>query len=199
VSISGASAQVEAVSPVALRRKITVIALTFVITAAVTGAGLSIVFGLLQGGIPIDALMFALQLSFFAAAIAAAIVALPIDRAMRDATGRDLGRSQAFKKIVLQKKNIPLVPGDEPAAARYAALASAALSFQLVFFVVLYAGILLGQVPRLFDGDVGWFSKALVGIMVVALLVLVPMLIRQVRRARRYVREHPIGPELPTP
>lgn len=186
-----APALIATVSPIAVRRKITVIVLSFVIALAVTGVGLWVVFGLLLGEWSPEPLIFALQISFLVATLAAIIVSWPMNRALRDVTGRDLGRAKAFSRIVLRGKDETLVPGDEPAAARYAAIASVAMPFQLAYLMLLYAALILGQVPRLFDPDRSWFSIALLAFLLVAIVMLTPMFVLQVLRARRYARAHP--------
>ncbi|MFG6476883.1 hypothetical protein ACFXP7_10920 [Microbacterium sp. P06] len=181
-----------------VKRKITAVVITFVVAALVVGIGVSVLLSFL--GAPLyHAVAFALQFGFLAAAMAAILATLPWNRALRDSTGRDLGRARTVGRVVLRGKNIALSPDDERAAARYAAIASVSLPFQLTYLVLLYAGLALGQVRNLVDGQASWFPVAMVVFLAIALFVFLPWLIVQIRRARRYARTHPVAPGDPAP
>ncbi|MFG6445825.1 hypothetical protein ACFXQA_11210 [Microbacterium sp. P07] len=181
-----------------VKRKVIAVVITFIVAALVVGIGAAVLFSSL-GGHLYQAAIFALQFGFLAAAMAAILATLPWNRALRDSTGRDLGRARTVGRVVLRGKNIALSPDDERAAARYAAIASVSLPFQLTYLVLLYAGLALGQVRNLVDGQASWFPVAMVVFLAIALFVFLPWLIVQIRRARRYARTHPVAPGDPAP
>ena len=174
-----------------IMRKIVKIAATFVVTLAV---GL-VVFGLLLPARS-DALEFgsaifsSIQFAFIASAFAGIIVSLPISRQLRTVSDGDLGLTRRFGMVVLRNKSIELDARETALSARYAAVMSVVLSFQLTYFVLLYLGIGLQQVQGLVSGRMGVASIGLPLFLLVALIVLVPLMLVRIRRARTYAAEH---------
>ncbi|WP_144713638.1 hypothetical protein [Curtobacterium pusillum] len=130
------------------------------------------------------------QLTFTATALATVIVALPFNRALRDAGGRDLGRLRRFAKVVLRGKDLPLDEVEARGAVRYARILPVAMQFQLAFTGLLYVGIAFQFVSAAIRGDLGVFPEVFLAAMVVLLVWAVPLTVRRIRRARRYVDLH---------
>jgi hypothetical protein len=175
-----------------IRRKIVTIGVTFVVAAVVAtiGAALLAALGDHRGTGLTQAVLLAGQLTFTATAVATVIVALPFNRALRDAGGRDLGRLRRFAKVVLRGKDLPLDEVEERGAVRYARILPLAMQFQLAYTGLLYIAIAFQFVSAAIRGDLGVLPEVFLAAMVVVLVWLVPLTVRRIRRARRYVDEH---------
>jgi hypothetical protein len=92
--------------------------------------------------------------------------------------------------VVLSRRPPSLPDADRTTAARYASLISIHFIFQLVYLSLLYVGIGLTQVKGLMDGNPSGVSTGLLILLVVMLLVVVPMSVLRIRRARRYAAAH---------
>lgn len=172
-----------------IRRKIGIVALVFAVALA---AGL--VFGVLvalrsdePGG---RFVLFALQIAFLAATFAGILVARPLNLALRESAGRDLGLVRKLTRVVLRGKGIALDPAEQVAAVRYAVVARTALGFQLGYTTLLYAALLLQYLGSLIDGPPPLFYTVLAIALVVVLVVYYPIFIIRIRRAARYAEEH---------
>jgi hypothetical protein len=174
-----------------VRRKCVKVAVTFVVALVVAAVALIGVFlGIgsktrsLAGLLPL-----AFELALFAAAFACIIVTLPLNRQLRDTVGRDLGTIRKVAKVVLRRKSIPLDESEQVAAAKYAAVISTVLSFTLGYIALLYVGLAVQQLSALGDGA-GAYSFGTLALLVIVLLVLFPLQVVRIRRARRYAADH---------
>lgn len=175
-----------------VRRKATVIGITFVI-AAVVSAVVVTVLNVSVGGRPRDAMVSVLlagQLTFLATAMAAIVVALPFGRALRDAGERDADRLRRFGKVVLRGKDLPISEEEQPGAVRYAQVVQLVLQFNMLYVVLLYVSIAFQFVSGILRGSLVVFSAVFLVVMLATLAVLLPLAVRRIRRARRYVTGH---------
>jgi hypothetical protein len=169
-----------------IARKRRAIAITFV-AALVLGLALFVIFG--RGSVHSLPLLTAVaEFAFFAAAIAGIVVTIPLSRQLRDALGRDLGMVRTVSKVVIRKKSIELSEAEQVAAVKYAVIVPTSLSFTLASLALLYTGVAIQQIGQLRYGDP--ISVLLLVLLVVILLVAFPLQIVQIRRARRYARDH---------
>ena len=71
------------------------------------------------------------------------------------------------------------------------------MPFQLANIVLLYAGLLLQQIPALQNGSANEYSITTIVLLIALLLVLLPLQIVRIRRARQYARTHAADAESP--
>lgn len=178
--------------PDVIRRKVSAIAVTFMVAAVVAAVGLALLVSLLgfRGADLAQVTLLAGQLTFSATAMAAIVVSLPITAALRATGGRDVGRLSRFAKVVLRGKDLPLDDAEARAAVDYARLVPLALQFQLAFAGLLYAAFGFQSVAELLRGALGVFPVVFLIAMVVILVLTASSTVRRVRRARRYVERH---------
>jgi hypothetical protein len=183
-----------AVPPEEVSRAVRAVVITFVATA-VGSVTLVVVLGLSDprdGDGIVELLVIALQLTFTGTGLAAAIASRKFSMALRDLAGRDLDRVRRLSRVVLRGKDEILDQSDGRAAARYAATAPLALGFQVLYIVMLYIGIGTSLSRQLFER--GSFGPGLPGaflvLMVGVLVVVVPMTVRRIGRARAYAAAH---------
>lgn len=176
----------------AIRHKVVVIGITFVIAAVVATIGVSLLAALapVRGKDLLQMVMLGGQLTFTATAMAAIVVTLPMSRALRDVGGRDVGRLRRFAKVVLRGKPAALDRAEERGALQYARLVPLSLQFQLVYVALLYTAFAFQFVSQIVVGRLGVLPDVILAMLVVVLAVTVPQTIRRIRRARRYVAEH---------
>ena len=176
-----------------ITRRIAIVAITFVsvlaigvIVFAIVGKDTSDVLGMGQQ------LVFAAQFAFIAAAMACIFVTVRLNRRLRDSTGpgRDLGLVRKLGRVVLRNKSMELTDEEQVAAAKFAAMTAIILPFQLGYLSLLYLGIGLQQVQFLVFGPSSPTSGWLLIAMVAVLVVLVPLYIRRIARARTYATDH---------
>ncbi|BDZ48718.1 hypothetical protein GCM10025867_09590 [Frondihabitans sucicola] len=180
-----------AIEPTQVRRKIVVVAITFVGVLALGLIGLGVVNDFAPRSLSLSQLLlFALSFACIMAGAVAIFSTLRWNRRLRDVTDRDPSRLRRIAKVVIRKKPIDLEPEDLTAAARYAAVISITMSFQLAYLVLLYAGILLQQINTLREGFGDSFSIIIIVFLVAILAVIFPLQVVRIGRARRYVREH---------
>jgi|GEM_PF-3654888 len=179
--------------PDVVRRKVVAVGITFVVAAVVSGAAVAVLNVLLPSR-PHEALIVVLlggQLTFLATAFAAVIVALPFSRLLRDAGGRDVDRLQRWAKVVLRGKDLPIDETELPGAVRYAQVVQLVLQFNTAYVTLLYVSIAFQFVSGMLRGTLVVFSAVFLGLMVVLLVWLLPRTVVRIRRARRFVEEHP--------
>jgi hypothetical protein len=179
--------------PDVIRRKVARIGITFVIAAIVTAVGVT-VLNVLDDSRPHEALLGILlagQLTFLATAFASIIVALPFSRLLRDAGGRDLDRLRRYAKLVLRGKDIPIDATEQPGAVRYAQVVQIVLQFNVTYVTLLYVSIAFQFVSGILRGSLVVFSAVFLVLMVAFLAWVLPHSMIRIRRARRYVEEHP--------
>ncbi|MFJ2978749.1 hypothetical protein ACIPEP_07810 [Curtobacterium sp. NPDC087082] len=174
-----------------VRRGVRSIVTTFVIAAVVCTIGVTLLAAFSdRGGALLQVVLLGGQLTFTATAMAAIVVALPLNRALRDSGGRDLGRLQRYAKVVLRGKELPLDEADRAGAVRYARIVPLALQFQLVFTGLLYVAIAFQFVSSAVRGDLGLLPVVFLVAMVVVLAWAIPLSVRRIGRARRYAEQH---------
>lgn len=175
-----------------IRRKIAIVAITFVAVFAVALVVLGVLIAGSSGAAshrgvqPLVALAFAL----LAAGFACVIVSLPLSRRLRDAVGRDLGTIRKVAKVVLSNKKLDLDQSEQVAAAKYAAVIPTALSFMLGYLILLYLGLGIQQVQQFVSGQADAFQIGFSAFLVVALVVFIPIYVVRIRRARIYASSH---------
>ncbi|WP_267420575.1 MULTISPECIES: hypothetical protein [unclassified Curtobacterium] len=174
----------------AIRRAVRTIVVTFVVSAVLAsiGAAVLMTLGRRDADHVVQSVLLAGQLTFTATAMAAVIVSLPLNGALRDTGGRDIGRLRRFAKVVLRGKPVPLDDVEMQGSVEYARVVPLVLRFQLVFIGLLYAGIAFQFVSSALRGD-AYASVVLVGLVLVLVLV-VPLTLRRIGRARRYSQRH---------
>ncbi|MBT2503864.1 hypothetical protein [Curtobacterium sp. ISL-83] len=184
-----------------VRKKVVAIVATFVISVVVVSVGLAVlaVFTTRSsaGGLLQEA-SAAGQLVFTATAFAVLIVALPLNTALRDIAGRDLGRLRRFNKVVFARTPHRLEPGEEQAAVRFAVCAPVQQGFVVAYTILLYVGVGFQMVSEAFRGTMGVFPEVFLGLMVVTLLWFVPLTVRRMRRATAYAQQHAAVLDHPT-
>ena len=179
-----------------IRRKIATVAVTFGVAFILVTIVLSVVLrstasDMAAGELWVNAVSFGLIFGFFASGFACVLVALPITRALRGSLNKDAGRARKFARVILQHKNIELTEEEQAPAARYASLLSVSLGFNLAYISLLYAGILLQNVTfYLREPDDALMFGLLALFLIVLYLVILPLTIRRIRRARTYANDH---------
>ncbi|KQS07978.1 hypothetical protein ASG04_12560 [Curtobacterium sp. Leaf183] len=187
--------------PDVIRRKVVRIGITFVVAAIVSSVGTA-VLNVLDPSTTREALvgiLLAGQLTFLATAFASIIVALPFSRLLRDAGGRDLDRLRRYAKLVLRGRAVPLEEAEKAGAVRYAQVIQVVLQFNTAYVTLLYVSIAFQFVSGILRGNLVVFSVLFLVFMVVVLAWLLPRTVIRVRRARRYVEEHPSTDAVRTP
>ncbi|WP_144016683.1 hypothetical protein [Beutenbergia cavernae] len=174
------------------RRVIRRTALTFAITLVVVAAAW-IPLTVMTGEEPND-LRLAMALSgfpFIAASLACSLSALRLNRRVREVTGQDFGRLRAIARVVLKGKDDELDELGQIAAARYAALAPATLGTQLGSVALLYVGLALNITSQALGGVIpSTIPLVMLAVLAIALAVVIPLQLRNIRRARNYAAEH---------
>lgn len=176
----------------AIRGKVRAIGTTFVIAAvlATLGAALLASVGGERGSDLLQSVLIAGQLTFTATAMATIFVTLPLNTALRDAGGRDIGRLRRFAKVVLRGKPIPLDDAEERGAVQYARIVPVTQQFQLAYIGLLYIGIAFQFVSAAIRGEFGVLPDFFLAAQVVVLVIVVPLTARRIQRARTYAEQH---------
>lgn len=179
--------------PGAIRRGVRIVGVTFVIAAIVSAVGVAVLNVLTDSRPPeaVTAILLAGQLTFLATAFASIIVALPFSRLLRDAGGRDADRMRRYAKVVLRGKGPELDHAEQPGAVRYAQVVQVVLQFNTAYVALLYVSIAFQFVSGILRGDLVVFSAVFLVLMAGFLVWVLPHTIIRIRRARRYVEEHP--------
>jgi hypothetical protein len=179
------------VSGARIRRAIAIVAIVFAAVFVVGALGTTGLFSLSTHPVRTgEVIAGGANLAFLAAAIACILVSLPFSRALRDASGRDIGRGVTLAKVVLRGRSSPLDDAGQRAAVRYALLAPTALAFQLGYVVLLYIGLGFQQLASMIDGDHDALPLSFLLVLGVVLVVIIPLFVARIRRARRYADEH---------
>ncbi|BDZ47128.1 hypothetical protein [Naasia aerilata] len=180
-----------------IRRKSRTVALWFLGALLVFGVGLFVLETVVpEAGDRDSSLMLvwlALSLAFLTGSFACMVVAWPLLRQVREVKGRYVSDLRTIARVVIKGKKEDLSEEEEGRAARYARIMTAYYPFQIAQFTFLYLGILCQQLPRaLGDDGAGLrpFSVYLSVLLVVVFVVMVPLVLRQWRRAKRYAATH---------
>jgi MFS family permease len=175
-----------------LRRRIRTVVVTFLIAAVACAIGVTVLITLVppRHGRVAGLALSACELPFIAAAMATIIVALPLNRMLRETTDRDVARLRRVAKVVLRRRDIPLDDSDQRAAARYATVIPIVLGFQTGYIALLYVGLGCLFVGQLIDHTGTVFPLVFLALYVILLAWLVPTTLMRARRARDYARTH---------
>jgi hypothetical protein len=174
-----------------IAKKVRAVGITFLATLLISVIGLTVLGSVIDHKFPAgEVLSFAAQFAFIAGAMACIIVTIPLNRRVRESVTRDIGLVRKIGRVVLRGKSAQLTPDEEVAAAKYSVVMPITLSFALGYITLLYVGIGIGEVRSLSDAYNTGLDPYFIGIYIVLLLVLFPVYILRIRRARRYAREH---------
>ena len=135
-------------------------------------------------------LLLALSLAFIVSGAVCVFPTLGWNRLLRDLIDRDPARLRQVARVVIRNKHVDLDEQDLEAAARYAAMLSVTMPFQLGSIVLLYVGIALQQINALQNPATANFSVWIIVLLIVALAFLLPLQVVHIRRVRRYARDH---------
>lgn len=180
------------IGPDEVRRKVRVIVVTFVVSLVVVSIGLVLLGALTHGDgrSLVQAVLLAGQLTCTATAISALAVSLSINSMLRDSAGRDVGRLRRFAKVVLGGKDLPLDTSERRGAVRYATLTPLAVRFQIAFVALIEAGVAFQIAASASRGDLGVMPLVFLVLIVGLVIVVIPLPLRRVRRAREYAVRH---------
>jgi uncharacterized membrane protein len=138
--------------------------------------------------------VLAIALTLISGSLVSSFVVMRLGRTARTLVDGDLGRMRVIGKVVVRGKDILLSDEDQDAASRYAPLARVLLAYQLANFVLIYVALALMQVNLLTSERTApflvVFSIAFLIFIAVGLAVLVPLQVRQMRRASQYAATH---------
>lgn len=187
-----------AIEPSQISRRILATVITFVGVFALGIIGLGIANTVFPRTLRVAQLLpFALSFAFIISGGVSVFSTTGWNRRLRDVTDRDPSRLRRVARVVLRNKNIDLDDRDLVAAARCAAVISVTMPFQLANIVLLYAGLLLQQIPALQNGSANEYSIIVIILLIAFLVVLLPLQIVRIRRARQYARTHAADAESP--
>jgi hypothetical protein len=176
-----------------IAKKVRAVGITFLVTLIIAGIGTAILDATTSKS-GLDAatdLVFTLDFAFLAAGIACIVVTLPLNRRLRESVTRDVGLLRKVSKVVLRGKSIDLTADEQKAAAKYAVVIPVIITFTLAYVALLYLGTGLVQVRQLIAGDdLTGTSPIVLGLYAVVLVVVFPLNIVRIRRARRYASDH---------
>lgn len=169
------------------RRRIAVVAGASLIGSAALIGVLLAIFSPTDLGL---AFWYAPVFAALGGAIACILVSGRLNRRIRDLVGGDVGRASRIGRVVVRGKTIPLSPDDAELAAPYASLSWVAQAYAAAgFSLVILATASVQVFALLGDPSDPWplWCLALFGL---ALLLLVPVTVVQLRRTRAYARLH---------
>lgn len=178
---------------VRVRRTAAGIGITFVVTLVVATAGLLTLGAVPDAGIGDvgTAVILALALALLAAAMAAIVGSVPVNRRLRSIASNDLGRTRRFARAVLSGKAESFSEHEQSAALEYARVAPLAIKLQGVWLTLLYAGLALQQVAMItIRPEDGLLPTILLVALGAVYFGAVPFIWVQLRRARRYRAMH---------
>lgn len=180
-------------SRAAASRDVRRVALAAGITFAVALAALLVLAALADLSVW-DAVGFAVVAAAFAVSIVCNLVVVRLGRAQRAVFDGDVGRVRRVAKIVLGRRSADDSASDEDlaAAARYASTVWVAIAYQAGASVSLFLSLVLIQVFA-FVRTGSTFSLVFVIVCSVIAVAFALLSAVQIRRARRYAREHPVG------
>ena len=174
-----------------IRKRILAIATTFLVVLVLGMTALTILNALSPHTLNVlQTLLFALSFACIFAGGVSAFSTIGWNRRIRDVTDRDPSRLRRVARVVIRQKPVDLNEQDLVAAARFAAVISVTMSFQLAYLVLLYAGTLLQQINALATSDPSDFIIVIVILLLATLAILLPLQIVRIHRARRYARDH---------
>lgn len=151
-------------------------------------------FGLTHAGAPageaMPSLSFYLQGIFLVATFTSVIAAYPLGSALREASGATVTRHRVISKVVLKNKDLPLSEDERLGAARMAAVVPVVLPLVNCGFGYLYASLVVQYIRYVVEYPGDPLAAVLLASLIAFIVVGVPLLCRQVLRARRYASDH---------
>ena len=179
------------VTPRELRHKILTIVITFTATLVVASVGFLLLDAATRGAVSLlETAIFAVEFALLGGALAAIVQSLGIARQFRGLANGDIGLLRTFAKVVVRQKPIDLDDDQKVGAEKYAKTVTVFQPFQLLYLVMLYLALALGQVTMIFSGRPTALTWGLLAFLLVALIVFVPWMIIRTRRAQKYADEH---------
>lgn len=173
----------------------------FLLIGAILGAGLAvsvIAFALTGATDPapdaLTSLSFHLQMVFVVAGLTAIIVTFPLNSALRDAADVNPGQMNRINQAVLQGKDVDLTEEQRRAAVHMAVLVPVILPLQKFGLFYLYGYFSTAFLGTLLVGEGRVMPTALLVFMGVVVVIYLPYLAQQVRRASHYARTHAVLP-----
>ncbi|WP_210505567.1 hypothetical protein [Naasia sp. SYSU D00057] len=133
------------------------------------------------------------SLAALAGSAACLYVSWPLNAELRTARGDHHSDFSRIKRVVTGGKDERLSPEGQVRAIRWARVLTTYLPFQIGYLTLLYVALLLQQLPpALVPGgaDGRPLNLVIAAALIVAYAVVLPVLVRQWRRARRYAAEH---------
>lgn len=190
------AAQRPAIPPVTgsrLTRRIAAIPITFVGTLAVALTAL-LVFLPVRGDERDwwTTLLLPLQLALIAAACAAIVGSISVNRDIRALTGGDFGRARRLSKTVANRKPATLPEDERSLLPDYAVLLYRLTAFQVTWGILLYGGLALTQVTAILTEEPNAFRVILLVGFLALLVLFVIISARTMTRAHRYAVSHPV-------
>ncbi|MFM9921288.1 hypothetical protein [Lacisediminihabitans sp. H27-G8] len=180
-----------AIEKAQIRKRILAIAITFIGVLVLAMVALTTLNALTPHTLNVlQTLLFALSFACIFAGGVSVFSTIGWNRRLRDVTDRDPSRLRRVARVVIKRKPLDLDEKDLVAAARFAAVISVTMSFQLAYIVLLYVGILLQQINALATGKAGDFIVVIVTLLLATLAILLPLQTVRIQRARRYARDH---------
>ncbi|WP_411698121.1 hypothetical protein [Conyzicola sp.] len=167
-------------------RGVRTIAIWFLGTLVVVLVG----FAFVQPDAPLERTLVALQLAFTAGAVASVFVSVPFARRLGAITGSDISRTSNIARVVIQGKAMDLNEAEQDAAAKYAATWQTVQAFQLGFLALFYVGIAFSQLDTFVAGSTTGLAVPVLSLLAATAVIIGPLAVLQIRRARRYAREH---------
>lgn len=138
-------------------------------------------------------IVYGLSLGAIAAALACLVVSWPLVKDMRRVLGRDFATQKAIVRVVLRNKDDVLSEEAQHQAAAYAGIMAVYYRFQIAQFALLLGGLWLQQVWNLTSGPSDSLVPLTLGLVIgipLVFLTILPFIIREARRAKRYAIDH---------
>lgn len=169
----------------------------FALVGGVLGSGLAVsvaVFAVTNATDPaaeaLEALLAHLSVVFMLAAVTGIFVLFPLNSTLRDAAGDSPARRKRINHVALDGKHIALDEDEKLLAVRVATMAPVFLPLQNFGFAYLYGSLAMQNIRFLLvdPGDV--FPTVLLIFLAVVVVISIPRIALQVRRARRYANQN---------
>jgi hypothetical protein len=139
---------------------------------------------------PVQLMAVSLQCACVAGAVAGVAVSTGFSRRLAAVTGGDRGLTRRISDVVIRGKDLQLDDADTAVAAQYAAVWQTVQPFQAGFVGLLFLSSAASQLGALASGSTNGLSVPVLILLAAATLILCPLTVLQIRRARRYAREH---------
>lgn len=141
-----------------------------------------------------EGIAFAFVFALMAASVTSNVIVFRLARAQRAVVDGDVDRLRRISKAVVQGKADSLPEGDRATASNYAAVGWISQAYTLASLSGLYTSLGIMQVITLLGGSSNPLTVVLLVLFAVGLVVLVPLMGRQIHRTRQYAIAHPVAP-----